>query len=141
MKTHLEFRSDQFAAYADDGEEPLDPTLWGKCLAEFLRDYLPGEGFETAKPTGDSQGWVVPIVNKEFPLSIVCANYVEQPDGYLCIIYPDTPTVRKFLRDVDTRPMVSALQEAVDRLLSEDMGVHEKQWFTREEFMESPPRR
>jgi hypothetical protein len=49
MLTHVEFRSDQFPPL--EGEEALvNPDLWGRRLAEFLRYALSCEGFEVSQP-------------------------------------------------------------------------------------------
>jgi hypothetical protein len=48
VHSHVEFRSDRFPA--DDGEEQqVNPGLWRKRLAEFLRDNLRNERFERKK--------------------------------------------------------------------------------------------
>ena len=52
VQTHVEFRSDRFPAY-DGEEEQINPGLWGKRLAEFLRDNLRTEGFETEEPIAE----------------------------------------------------------------------------------------
>jgi len=63
METHVEFRSDRFPPV--DGEERLiNPDLWGKRLADFLRDGLRKQGFETNESIPEDWGWLVPVVNK-----------------------------------------------------------------------------
>ena len=133
MLTHLEFRSGSFSALP--GEENLvNPSLWGKLLADFLRDGLRGEGFETGEPIAEDWGWVVPLKNREFRLWIGCGHYQEYADGFLCFIEPHNPFVRRFLRKIDTRERITRLQHALDRILSESAGVREKHWRTHEEF-------
>jgi hypothetical protein len=133
VQTCVEFRSDRFPAY--DGEEnQINPGRWGKRLAEFLRDTLRLEGFETGEPFAEDWGWVVPVANEHFRLSIDCGRYEEYPDGYACFIEPHTPVVRRFLRKVDTRACVTSLQQAMDKILAEADGIREKRWWTYEEF-------
>jgi hypothetical protein len=133
MLTHVEFRSNRFPAY--DGEDrEVNPGLWGKRLAEFLRDALRGEGFETQEPFAEDWGWVVPIANRQFRLWIGCGHYQEYPDGYLCFIEPHTPSVRKLFKKIDSRERVESLQRALDKVLSEDVGIREKRWWTHKEF-------
>ena len=132
--THLEFRSDRFPPY--EGEEDLvNPGLYGKRLAEFLRDELRKEGFEASEPFAEDWGWVVPVRNPEFHLWIGCGHYQEYPDGFLCFIEPHKPFIRRFFKKIDTSVRISALQSALDRILSEDSGVRAKRWWTYEEFM------
>ncbi len=133
MLTHVTFRSDRFPAY--DGEEKqINPGLWGKRLAEFLRDNLRKERFETQEPIAEDWGWIVPVANDEFSLCICCGHYQEHPDGFLCFIEPHTPFVRKLLRKIDTQARVASLQRAMDKVLSEADGIREKRWLTPDEF-------
>ena len=133
MQTHVEFRSDRFPAY--EGEEELvNPGLWGKRLAEFLRDSLRREGFGIKEPIAEDWGWVVPVANDQFRLWIGCGHYAEYPDGFLCFIEPHRPFVRKLLKKIDTRSRVASLRLAMDKALSEENGIREKRWWTYEEF-------
>jgi len=77
---------------------------------------------------------MVPIVNEDFPLWIGCGRYEEYPDGLLCFIEPHTPFVRRFLKKVDTRERVEALQRAMDKALAETAGIRAKRWRTHEDF-------
>jgi hypothetical protein len=132
MQTYVEFRSDRFPA-CEGEEEQVNPDLWGKRLAEFLRDSLRSEGFETEDPHPEDWGWTLPIVNDKFRLWIGCGHYQEYPDGFLCFIEPHT-FVRSFLRKVDTRGRVAELQRAPDKVLTETAGIRAKRWWTYEEF-------
>jgi len=138
MLTHVEFRSDRFPPY-DSEEQQINPRRWGKRLAEFLREKLRGEGFETREPVAEDWGWYVRVVNQEFHLWIGCGNYDEYPDGYLCFIEPHKPCVRRILKKIDTRERVASLQRAMDKILSEEAGIRAKRWWTDKEF--NHPRR
>ena len=127
------FRSDKFAAF--DGEDrQVNPGMWGKGLAVFLRDNLRTEGFETEEPVPEDWGWVLPVRNERFHLWIGCGHYQEYPDGFLCFIEPHTAFVRPLLRKMDTRGRVEALQRAMDKILAETAGIRAKRWWTHEEF-------
>jgi hypothetical protein len=132
MLTHVEFRSDKFPPYHDEAQ--INPDLWGKRLAEFLRDGLRAEGFQAEQPTAEDWGWMLPIANQKFRLWIGCGHYQEHPDGFLCFIEPHTQHVRRLLTRIETSETTAALQRAMDKLLSEDAGVREKRWWTHEEF-------
>ena len=118
MLTYVEFRSDRFPA-CNGEEEQVNPGLWGKRLAEFLRDGLRSEGFETEAPFPEDWGWTAPVVNDQFRLWIGCGHYQEYADGFLCFIEPHTPFVRRFPKRVDTRKRIAELQQAMDKMLSE----------------------
>lgn len=135
MKTHVEFRSDEFPPY--DGEEgEVNPGRYGKRLAEFLVRGLKARGFEPLEPIAEDWGWMVPIKNAGFKLWIGCGNHDEYPDGFLCFISPHQPTVRKFpfLWQVETSATVTALHEAIDQTLTASAGVRDKRWSSYEEF-------
>jgi hypothetical protein len=112
----------------------VNPGLWGSRLADFLRDNLRAEGFETEEPVAEDWGWTVPVVNSQFRLWIGCGHYQEYPDGFLCFIEPHTPFVRRFLKNIDTRERVTSLRGAIDRVLVETAGIRDKRWWTHEEF-------
>jgi hypothetical protein len=133
VQTHVEFRSDRFPAY-DGEEQQVNPGRWGRRLAEFLRDNLRKEGFQTQELVAEDWGWMLPIENDQFPLWIGCGNYEEYTDGFLCFIEPHTPFVRRLLRRIDTRERVASLQRAMDNILSVAAGVREKRWSTHDEF-------
>ena len=135
MKTHVEFRSDAFPPY--DGEEAgINPRRSGKRVTEFLVRGLKEEGFEPLAPVAEDWGWVVPIKNDGFNLWIGCGNYDEYPeDGFLCFIEPHQPTVRRWLLwTVDTSARITALQEAIDKVLSANPAIRDKKWWSHEEF-------
>ena len=133
MLTHVEFRSDCFPPY-DGEEQEINRDLWGKRLAEFLRDGLRAEGIETTEPVPEDWGWMLPTLNQDFQLWIGCGHYQEYPDGFLCFIEPHEPYIRKFVKKIDTREKVSQLQQAMDKVLAENAGIRDKRWWTFEEF-------
>jgi hypothetical protein len=141
MKTHVEFRSDQFPPYEGE-EDKVNPGLYGKRLAEFLVRELKPKGFQPFDPIAEDWGWVIPIRNDGFRLWIGCGHYEEHPDAFLCFIEPHQPSIRKFpfLRTTDTSRRVGELQQALDEILDTDPSVREKRWWTYEKFMCRPPR-
>jgi hypothetical protein len=131
--THVEFRSDKFPAYEGEPDR-INPNLWGKRLAEFLREKLLAEGFRTEEPVAEDWGWRIDVVNDRFKLWIGCGHYQEYPDGYLCFIEPHSARIRSLFRVVDTQERVASLQKALDRILCEADSIREKRWWTYEEF-------
>ena len=132
--THVEFRSDLFPPYEGEDKE-INPGIYGKRFAEFIRDGLRGEGVESSDPFAEDWGWVVPTANPQFRLWIGCANYQEYPDGFLCFIEPHKPFIHRLFRKIDTRDRVSDLQVALDGVLSEQSGIRSKRWWTYDAFM------
>jgi hypothetical protein len=140
MKTHVEFRSDEFPPY-DGEEDQTNPGCCGKRVLEFLSLGLNDKGFEPLELIAEDWGWMLPIKNDGFSLWIGCGNYggtLGDDDGcFLCFIEPHRKTIRPFpfLWKVDTSAKVMALREAIDQLLSADPSVKNKRWWTYEEFM------
>lgn len=112
----------------------MNPDLWGKRLADFLREGLRKQGFETNEPIAEDWGWVVPVVNKSFPIRIGCGRYQAYADGFLCFIEPHKPFVWRFFRRVDARERIDALRKAIDHILTEAEGIRSKHWWTPEAF-------
>jgi hypothetical protein len=138
LKTHVEFRSNQFPPYAGEADE-VNPGIYGKRLAEFLARELASKGFAPLQPFAEDWGWVLPLKNDGFRLWIGCANY-ETADGFLCFIEPHQPAIRKspFLHKTDTSRQVGALQQALDEILAANPSIREKRWWTYEEFTNPP---
>lgn len=133
MLTCVEFRSDRFPAYEGE-EQQTNPGLYGKRLAEFLRDKLSIEGIKTREPIAEDWGWSIPLDNEKVRLWIGCERYQEYPDGFLCFIEPHTPCIRKLLKKLDIREHITTLQLAMDKILTEESGIRQKRWWTHEQF-------
>ncbi len=112
----------------------INPELWGKLLADFLRDGLLSQGYEIAEPIPEDWGWMLRILGQHFPMWIGCGHYQEYDDGFLCFIEPRKSQVWKGLRRIRTVETVNALQLAIDKLLVELAGIRSKKWWTYEEF-------
>lgn len=131
--THVEFRSDRFPALEGE-EDMINPDLWGKLLADFLREGLLARGYEISEPIAEDWGWCLRVLNQPFSMWIGCGHYQEYPDGYLCFIVPQKPYVWKLFRRISTCTRVQALQAAMDEVLMECDDIRRKQWWTCEEF-------
>lgn len=132
MRTHLEFRSGSFPPQPGEAET-VNPGRWGKALAEFLRSELSSRGIEAGDPRAEDWGWVVPIVNDEFPLWVGCGNYDEYPDGFLCFVEPSRPKIRKWFRSVDTTGRVEEVAAAIDAALRSRPDVRDLRWWDEHE--------
>ena len=133
--THVEFRSDLFPPYEGEDKE-INPGIYGKRFAEFIRDGLRGEGVESSDPFAEDWGWVVSIRNDGFHLWIGCGNTEDETDRFLCFIEPHRPVIRRFLcfGAINTSAQVTALQQAIDDVLRADPAVSDVQWRSHEEF-------
>ncbi|HEY4038765.1 MAG TPA: hypothetical protein VGM15_08085 [Burkholderiaceae bacterium] len=132
MRTHLEFRSDDFPPQPGEQDE-VNPGRWGKLLASYLRTELSARGLGGASPIAEDWGFCIPIENSEFPLWVGCGNYEQYPNGFLCFIEPRKPFVRKLLRKIDTTTRVEEVATALESALRAHGGVRDLRWWTEEE--------
>ncbi len=127
MRTHVEFRSTAFPAYAGESEE-INPGRHGKRLAEFLAAELPKHGFAVRGTGVEDWGCMVELQHDAFPLWVGCGNADDTADEYLCFIEPSKPTVRKWLKTIDTRATVERLAAALDTILREHPDTRDLRW-------------
>jgi hypothetical protein len=133
LLTHVELRSDLFPAYPGEDEE-TNPGRYGKRLAEFLVAELGKAGLVCETPFAEDWGWQIKVQNETFPLWIGVGVYDEYPDGFLCFIEPNTPSIRRFFKRIDTRGPVEALQRAIDAALRAETGIRDIKWWTDTDF-------
>jgi len=133
MLTHVEFRSDMFPALEGE-EELINPDLWGKRLADFLRAGLKREGIATEEPIAEDWGWVVPVVNTDFRLWVGCGRYQQYQDGFLLFIEPHKPFVTRLFRRIRTEDRIAEVQSAIDKMLSKEPGIREIRWWSYAQF-------
>ena len=130
LRTHVEFVSDAFPPYPNEDEE-INPGIWGKRLAEYLRLQLPAQGIKPLEPYTEDWGWAIPIENDAFRMFIGCSNQLE-PGGnrFLCFVEPSKPEVRKGLfKKIDARPDIERVSGALDRILLSNESIAELRWW------------
>lgn len=135
MKTYVEFRSSRFPPY-EDGSDEVNPGVFGKRLAEFMKEGLARKGLKPDEIIAEDWGYIIPLENDRFNLWVGCANIDETVDRFLCFIEPDRPVVYRywFFGKIDTTQVVEKVHRAMDEWLTEHDGVFEKKWSTRGEF-------
>src|ERR1041384_7746798 len=101
MKTQVEFRSSKFPPY-DGEQEEINPGLWGKRLAEYLKQKLAERGIATGGVVTEDWGCLLPIENPTFRVFIGCGHQYGDDDVFLCFIEPSKPVIRKLFRKIDT---------------------------------------
>lgn len=127
MRTHFEFRSTAFPAYEGEADE-INPGRHGRRLAEFFAAELPKHGFPVRTIGAEDWGWMVELQHDEFPLWVGCGNVDDSADEYLCFIEPSRPTVRKWLKTIDTRATVEKLAAALDGIVRGHADTRELRW-------------
>ena len=132
MKTHVEFRTDIFPPY--DGEEnQINPGIWGKRLAEYLKAKLKENGINSEDICSEDWGYEIPIINGKYPFFLGCANYQEYENGFLVFINPSKPIIRKLFKKIDLTNEINSISEIIDKILSENNEIKNIRWWTEEE--------
>ncbi len=133
MQTHVGFRSAKFLPY--EGEEAeVNPGLWGKRLAQYLRAKLVEKGTVVGEIFAEDWGWAVPLQHEAFPIWIGCGHYQEYPDAYLVFIEPSKPRIRKGLfRKIDTTADVERIAGVLDAILRADPEIRDVRWWNEDE--------
>jgi hypothetical protein len=139
VRTHVQFQSAKFPSTNPDPDEGFgenNPGIWGQRLAEYLRDQLRARGVKTGEPIAEDWGWRVPIEDAPFAMALCCANYteVDEREGYLVFVTPDTPTIKRWFKKIDTRADIERVVGVLEKALSEDAEISRVQWFTADEF-------
>ena len=80
MNARVAFKSASFPKYQDEDAETINAHLWGKRLAEYLRNQLPNHGVATAGILCEDFGWIVEIEHEPFPLFIGCGVIDDEDD-------------------------------------------------------------
>jgi len=132
MKTHVEFRSSSFPA-CDGEEDEINPGRWGKRLAQYLKSKIEDENIPTDEIYTEDWGVALPIKNDKFPMWIGCGNYKEHEDGFLCFIEPSKPTVRRWLRQIDTTARVTQIAGVLNKILLESPEIRDVRWWDENE--------
>lgn len=127
MKTQVEFRSQKFPPYEGE-EEEINPGLWGKRLAEYLKAKLASWGFDTQEIVLEDWGCLLPIKNDAFPLAVGCGHQYGDDDQFLCFIEPGKPVIRKWFKKIDTTPQVERVSAALQNILASDPDIREVNW-------------
>ena len=127
MRTQLTFRSEKFPPDPDE-EELVNPGLWGRRLARYLEQALEDRGIATGGIGSEDWGWLVHVENADFPIWIGCGHQNGDADEFLCFLHPDRPWVRRWLRRIETRPVLERLADALESILSSDPKIRELRW-------------
>src|SRR5579884_1274671 len=115
MKTQVEFRSHKFPPFEHE-EDSMNPGIWGKRLAEYLRTQLLKRGVEVAKIYPEDWGWAITLKNSS-PAWIGCGHQHGDEDQFLCFI----ETSKKL-------DLPNQLANLLNDILTTDPEIREVRW-------------
>ncbi|WP_143593694.1 hypothetical protein [Synechococcus sp. 1G10] len=75
-------------------------------------------GIETDEMIPEDWGWYIPIKKDGFHLALCCGHQSGDADEFLCFIDPCKPTIRKWLKKIDTTAQVQRVAEALEKILA-----------------------
>ena len=127
MKTQVEFRSGKFPPY-DGEQEQINPGLWGKRLAEYLRDKLRTDGVKTGDIYSEDWGWALPIQNETFATWLGCGHQDGEEDEFLVFIEPSKPVIRKWFKKINTTEVVGRVAATLQKILASDPDIRDVRW-------------
>jgi hypothetical protein len=130
MRTHVEFYSTQFPPYPDE-EEQINPGVWGKRLAEYLKTHLQTHGIPSGEIFVEDWGVGIPIEGMEHNIWIGCASYQDNDnsDGFLCFIEPSKGYIRKWFRKIDISEKIQRVADTLDLILKNDPDIRDINWW------------
>jgi hypothetical protein len=132
MKTHLEFKSDKFPSYGNESEGVnWDAGIYGKRLAEYLTAKLADKGI-LVDAIDEDWGWYLSVKHAgKFDLAVCCAFHnnpeIDSP-SFQVFVKPDTPTIRKWFKNIDVEKPVESLAATLHQILADDPAIRELQW-------------
>jgi hypothetical protein len=128
------FRSELFAPTAGESEGPggdeeeyINPGVFGRALALFLKETLSLRGYRFADPFAEDWGVILEIEHAgNWPFWIGCANLDETT--HRVFIQPDRPMLRRWFRKIDVSGPATRLAEDLDAVLRSEDGIREVRW-------------
>lgn len=116
MKTFFEFTS---TAFPDDAasEDTVQEQVYGRRLAEFVATKLRAAGYNVADVYAEDWGWVVELVNAEFPLWVGCIGFSADPTSFMCFIEPSRAFVQRWFQKLPTAGIVEPLADTLEGIL------------------------
>ena len=128
MRNMVAFTSEKFPP-CDGEEDEINPGIWGRRLAEYLRDRFSAHGFTVPCIGPEDWVWMVAFENAAFPLWIGCGHQDGPDQRFICFIEPSKPYIRKWFTKIDTTVPVAHIKDALATILASDPDIHDIEWF------------
>jgi hypothetical protein len=129
------FKSTLFEIESNEDEE-TNPRIYGKQLANWLKDKLNQDGYEITECFPDDWGWCVIIFRKPFMLFVGCANVYNHDtakEGYSpppkdkitwsCFVSAEVPFYKRLFKSIDPLPYKNKLESDIERILKNESEI------------------
>ncbi len=124
----LEFESPAFAVIPGEDEE-TNPGIYGKALAQWLREHLRAAGVPVGDIIAEDFGWCVPVESKPHSLYVACASAGDEPGQWRVFAFAEGGVVARILGKDKSAESVASLFAAVRLCLESEptvRGLHEE---------------
>jgi hypothetical protein len=102
-------------------DEAANPGIFGKKLAEWIRERLPAAGFAPGEVIAEDFGWLVPIESKPHALYVVCLSTDDTATEWRVSVFAEGGLIARLMGKGDRR------QETVDAVYAAVRGIVERE--------------
>lgn len=135
IKTFVEFRNPVWKPTVAEMEAGINEvTAWGKYVADFLVTHLKALGFDIINSYQEDWGYEIAVSFSHVILYIGCGHNEEYQDGFLVMINPTEPYIRKWFKKIDIHTYQIELTQAIDKTLKQNQDIYDIKWWTEKEF-------
>lgn len=107
-------------------DEATNPGIFGKRLAEWIRDGLPAAGFAAGEVIAEDFGWLVPVESKSHSLYVACSSTDEAAEEWRIFVFAEGGLISRLMGKGDRRQeTVDAVHAAVRGMLESEPGVRD----------------
>ncbi len=130
LKTHIEFRSDNFPPTSEEKEE-WDRQIWGHTLAKYLSEELPKYGLNVSDFINEDWGYLIPLADEKFKgIWVGCNHYQEYENGFLVFIDPCRPIIKKgFFKKIDISEQLTFVADILNEILTTNPEIYAQHWW------------
>lgn len=118
----LIFESDAFAPEAGE-DKATNPGIFGKRLAEWLRERLSGSAFTPRDVLAEDFGWLVPVESSPHSLYVACASTDGTGEEWRVFVFAEGGLLARLMGRDRRHESVDALHAALRELLGREPAI------------------
>jgi hypothetical protein len=117
-------------------DEETNPRIYGKQLANWLKDRLNNDGYKITECFPEDWGWCIILFRKPFMLFVGCANvydYGTAKEGdppppidkiiWSCFVAAEVPFYKRIFKRIDSSPDKKKLESDIERILRNESEI------------------